>query len=150
MKDILEGRKYIMDTLFQSLMDKKLNEAFQIIQQTVERLKLDNQMLCEENNRLKDDAYKDNELVKMKTELDNLKKAYNGGFSISEEEQKQIYEWQKKHEAEVHNCYIFDDRFRRGGAIGGGYTYEFIPISIGMIGKIKCGCGAEFVFHELE
>lgn len=135
-----------MDNLFQSLVDKQLNEAFQTIQDNIERLKRDNQMLREENNKLHDEIYKDNELNKMKTELDNLKKEYYRGFPISEDEQKQIIEWRKKHEAEVHNCYTLDDRLRRGGTVGGGYTYEFIPTSIGIVGIIKCSCGAKFTF----
>lgn len=38
-----------------------------------------------------------------------------------------------------------------GGAIGGRYTFEFIPCSIGTIGTIKCGkCGEKFIFRELK
>ena len=39
---------------------------------------------------------------------------------------------------------------RIGGAIGGRYTFEFIPCTIGTIGTIKCGdCGEKFTFREL-
>lgn len=138
-----------MDNLLDSLMERKIDEAFSIIQQNIERLKQENQMLRKENNELHDEAYKDNELIKMKKELDSFKREYYRGFPISKEEQKQIEEWKEKHEVEVHNCHTLDDRLRRSGTIGGSYTYEFIPTSIGTVGTIKCNCGAKFTFCEL-
>lgn len=138
-----------MDNLLDSLMDREINEAWSIIQQNVERLKQENGMLRKENNELHDEAYKDNELIKMKKELDSFKREYYRGFPISKEEQKQIEEWKKKHEVEVHHCHTLDDRLRRSGTIGGSYTYEFIPTSIGTVGTIKCNCGAKFTFCEL-
>lgn len=102
-----------------------------------------------ENKKLKEKIYKDEELAKMKTQLEAMQKDYYRGFPISEEDQKHIEEWQKKHEAEAHHCHTLDERLRRSGAIGGSYTYEFIPTSIGTVGKIKCSCGATFTFSEL-
>lgn len=138
-----------MDNILDSLMERNLDKALSIIQQNVERLKQENQRLREENSKLRDEAYKDNELIKMKTELDSFKREYYRGFPISKEERQQIAEWKEKHEAEAHNCYSLGDRLRRSGTIGGSYTYEFIPTSIGTVGKIKCSCGAEFTFCEL-
>ena len=138
-----------MDNILDSLMERNLDKALSIIQQNVERLKQENQRLREENSKLRDEAYKDNELIRMKTELDSFKREYYRGFPISKEEQKQIAEWKAKHEAEVHNCHTLNDRPRRSGTIGGSYTYEFIPTSIGTVGIIKCNCGAKFTFCEL-
>lgn len=143
-----------MDNILDSIMDQRLNEALRILQQEIERLKRNNQMLRDENSKLKDDAYKDNELKRLNGELVKMQRQllemnHHSGFEISEFEQDQIGEWQKKHEAEVHNCHTLNDRLRRSGAIGGVYTYEFIPTSIGTVGKIKCTCGTEFTFKDL-
>lgn len=102
-----------------------------------------------ENKKLKAERYKDEELSVMKTQLEEMKKAYYRGFPVSEEEQKQIVEWMNKHNKEVHNCCTLEDKVRRGGCIGETYTYEFTPTSIGTIGTVKCSCGAEFVFQDI-
>ena len=96
--------------------------------------------LEKENKTLKDEHYKDKELQKLQKELDLLRRDLSRCFSISEKEQKEIREWQKKHDEEEH-----------GGvsAIGGKYAYEFIPTSIGTFGSVKCVCGAKFDFQEI-
>lgn len=107
------------------------------------------QYLTEQNKELYDEHYKDNELYRMKKSLEEMQKKYNRGFPISKQEEDKINKWIENHEAEVHHCHSIDDRLRRGGCIGGTYTYEFIPTSIGTIGTIKCSCGAEFTFQEM-
>lgn len=64
-------------------------------------------------------------------------------FEITEDEQKNIIKWQNKHIKKKHkgNTYF--------GAIGGNWSYEFIPTSIGDIGTVKCDCGEKFTFREL-
>ena len=54
----------------------------------------------------------------------------------------------ESYEEEVHCLHTLEDRLRRGGTIGGSYHYEFIPTSIGTIGKVVCNCGEEFVFCD--
>lgn len=125
-------------------------EAFQIIQREINLLEYQNKRLSEENSRLKNENYKDEELSKMKTQLEKMQQDYYRGFPISEEEQKSIREWMDKHDEEVHGCNSLKGKLRRGGCIGGTYTYEFIPTSIGTVGTIKCSCGAEFTFQEIE
>lgn len=105
--------------------------------------------LEEENKRIKDELYKDNELAKMKDALECMKKDYWRGFPISEDEKKSIDKWKEKHEAEVHGAITLGQKLKRGGCIGGNYSYCFIPTSIGVSGKIKCSCGAEFEFCEI-
>lgn len=96
---------------------------------------------------LKDEHYKDNELQEMKKELDEMKDDYYRGFPISKKEEEKIKEWIRNHEERYHprpkGAY-------RGGAIGGCYTYIFTPCSIGIIGEIRCTCGKNFCFRELE
>ena len=102
-----------------------------------------------QNKELYDEHYKDNELQQMRNELKKMKDDYYHGFPIPEEEYKNIKEWIDNHEKNVHGCYTLEDKIRRGGCCGGTYTYEFVPTSIGTVGKIKCNCGAEFVFQDI-
>ena len=124
-------------------------EAFQTIQREIDLLKYQNRRLNEENCRLKNENYKNEELSGMRRQLEKMQKDYYRGFPISEEEQKSIREWMDKHDEEVHNCRTLKDKLRRGGCVGGTYKYEFIPTSIGAIGIVKCSCGAEFIFQEI-
>jgi len=83
----------------------------------------------------------DNHMLNVKNE--NKESDVAISFNISKKEWKAIKQWQEKHIKEKHNGSDY------AGAIGGRYTYEFTPTSIGDIGTIKCGCGAEFTFKEL-
>ena len=103
--------------------------------------------LEEENKKLKDEVWKDEELQKMKTELEEMRADYNRGFPITESEQKKIDAWKEKHEEEVHGVRNDMPSYKRGR--GGSYSYHFYPTSIGTSGVIKCSCGAEFEFCEI-
>ena len=126
----------ILDTI----RDKDVDKAIKTIEDELDRNKRMISDLREENTRLKSASYKNEELQKMKTELEEMRKDYNLGFPISEEEHKQIKSWMTEHKKCQSNS----------GAIGGGYEYCFIPTSIGIIGTVKCTCGAEFTFRELS
>lgn len=89
------------------------------------------------------------ELEKLREELKECRKEASRGFSISEEEQKDIDNWKRKHEAEKHGLKTNEDRMKASGTIGGRYTYHFHPTSIGDIGIIECSCGEKFCFREL-
>lgn len=89
------------------------------------------------------EKYKDDELKRMKTELDSIKEERYYGFEITKEEHDKIESWK-------------DDWFKRKksgykymGAIGGGFTYKFIPTSIGVVGVVIAPDGEEFNFQEL-
>lgn len=105
--------------------------------------------LEEENKKLKDEHYKDSEMQRMKSELKEAKEDLYRGFPISKEEQEKIREWQDKHDAEMHGLKTFKERVHAGGCIGGRYSYEFVDTSIGVIGAVKCNCGAKFIFQDL-
>ena len=100
--------------------------------------------LEKENKALKDEHYKDGELQSLQEELTSLKGDLSRGFPISEEEQEKIREWQRKHEKEAHGATEEKGCSTKIGAIGGKYTYEFIPTSIVTFCSIKCTCGAKF------
>lgn len=105
--------------------------------------------LQNQNKKLKKEHYKDTELQKMKEELERVRADMYRGFPISAEEEKRIKEWQDKHDAEVHGLKTLKERVRAGGCIGGRYSYEFVSTSIGVIGIVKCNCGAKFTFQDL-
>lgn len=98
---------------------------------------------------LTDSQHKDKKLQEMKAELEKMQREYNRGFPITDDEWKAIETWKEKHDREVHGLTECNERV--GGAIGGRYTFEFIPTTIGIIGTIKCGdCGEKFTFRELK
>lgn len=105
-----------------------LKDKFLRQEETIKRL-------MEENKRLKSDAYKDEELSKMRSELDKIRKEYYNGFPISDEEKKKIDEWKKSR------------MFKQFSKIGG-FTYKFSPTPIGTSGIITDG-KEEFTFREL-
>ena len=105
--------------------------------------------LEEENKKLKDNLYKDEELSSMENELNKMKSEYYRGFPISEDEENRINKWIENHECEVHGIKTYADKLVSHGCCGGRYTYEFIPTSIGTIGTVKCGCGATFTFRDI-
>lgn len=117
-------------------MQKRYNDA----EAAIEKLE-------KENKALKDEHYKDGELQRIQEELASLRRARYRGFPISEEEQEKIREWQKEHDKEVHGITDTKGYLTKVGAIGGDYTYEFIPTSIGTFGSVKCTCGAKFEFQ---
>ena len=107
------------------------------------------QLITYQIKELTDSQYKDKELQKMKAELEKMQREYNRGFPITDDEWKASETWKEKHDREVHGLTECNERI--GGAIGGRYTFEFIPTTIGIIGTIKCGsCGEKFTFRELK
>ena len=126
--------------ILDNIREKDINNAIKIIKDEFDRNKSVISDLRKENAMLKSEAYKDEELQKMKSELDEMRNDYNLGFPISKEEHKQIKNWMTEH----NKCHS------NSGAIGGGYTYCFTPTSIGIIGTVKCTCGSEFTFRELS
>lgn len=93
---------------------------------------------------------KDEELQKLRNELEKTKADSYRGFPISEDEKNKIDEWINNHLKEKHDLITLEQKIASQGAIGGRFTYEFIPTSIGTIGTIKCTCGDKFVFRELS
>lgn len=109
-----------------------------------------NANLRKENERLKEEHYKDEELQMWKQKYEEAQEELYNGFGITKAEKEKINEWQKNHDAEVHGLTNSKMRLKAGGAIGGRYYYKFIPTSIGVSGTCVCGkCGAEFEFQEI-
>lgn len=130
--ELSDGSIWIMQDI-----KKVLQELYDHYRSVVNR----NKYLQEENDRLKSESYKDEELSKMKEKYDKMNEDYLRGFPISEAELKRINEWQDK----------IVEKYPAGKAtISGRYTYIFFPTSIGVAGKIKDNIsGEEFEFQEL-
>ena len=105
--------------------------------------------LEEENKKLKENNYKDEELSKMKQQLDEMQKDYWRGFPISKDEENAIEEWKKKHDEDVHGLTTNNLRMKAEGVSSGRYSYHFVPTALGTSGVIKCSCGAKFEFQEI-
>ena len=124
-------------------MDKLLNEVkeqYDFLDNLVEELR-------KENLRLKDEAYKDKGLSKIQEQLNREREDFRRGFPITKEEEGSINAWVALHLREKHwdkrnNCPLST------GAVGGRFTYEFLPTSIGVFGTIKCHCGDKFCFRK--
>ena len=127
-----------------------LEKCFDVIRKKNKRQEDRIKYLEEENKKLKDEQYKDEELLKMKNSLDRMKEEYRLGFPITKEEKESIDKWIEKHEREKHGLVTNELRKKASGAIGGRYFYKFIPTSIGVIGEIYCHCGEKFCFCKLE
>lgn len=105
--------------------------------------------LEEENKKLKDEAFKDEELKRMQEKLKRTSDALMNSFQISKKEWDKIHEWKKQHEADVHGLHTLKERISAHGAAGGGYSYEFHPTGIVTFGSVVCDrCGAKFQFQE--
>jgi hypothetical protein len=103
--------------------------------------------LRKENEKLKNEHYKDEELQKMKEQLEIAKADLRRGFPITESENKKLNDWMDKHLKEKHwdthhNC------CKSFGAAGGAFTFEFLPTGLGVFKTVKCTCGAKFDFGE--
>lgn len=90
--------------------------------------------LRKENNRLKDEHYKDEELKKLQEKINELQGDCNRGFPITYNEQEVIDEFREKHKKECPHC---------------NFKYIFEPYSIVEFGYLKCNvCGEEIKFAE--
>jgi hypothetical protein len=94
--------------------------------------------LQESNRHLREEHYKDDTIKELKYEISLMEKEYRRGFPISEEQEIAIKKWTDNHNKEDHK------------GLYGCYSYHFYPCSIGVSGVIKCTCGAEFEFQEIN
>lgn len=88
-----------------------------------------------EARKLQEENWKDEELQKMKEEVERIKRERERGFSITDDEWERIETWTKEHESTWKHEIT---------AIGGRYDYIFTPTSLGNFLTVRCSCGAEF------
>ena len=98
-----------------------------------------NAYLRKENERIKSEAYKDEELSRMKEMYDGMRADYFRGFPISEKEEEKIHEWMDSLPEAA------------SGAIGGRFSYSFTPPGIGVVGTVTdLITGQKFTFQGLS
>lgn len=120
---------------------KDIKSVLQEVYDHYRSVKLRNDSLTEENERLKSENYKDEELSKLLGKYNEMRDSYYRGFPISLEEQKKIEDWK----TDILNKYPTNT-----GAIGGRFTYQFTKTSIGVIGTIIDGVSQEkLTFQDL-
>lgn len=95
--------------------------------------------LEKENKLLRDSAYKDLELSRMKEERDEARKLLCQSFSLSNTEKKRCDDWIQKHK-EKHN-----------GKYSSCYHYIFTPTGVGVAGSIQCAnCKETYEFSDFN
>lgn len=118
------------------------DELIRGIKAHIQSVEMRNKYLENENKKLKDEHYKDEELEKLRSELKQCRENLNRGFGISEEENAAIEKWKLNHEIDKHGLDTEEKRFASQGCCGGKYVFEFIPTTVSIVGRIKCGiCG---------
>ena len=105
--------------------------------------------LREENEKLRSEQYKDEQLKELNTKLEKANADLNRGFPITEFEEKKIKMWMERHEEEAHGLNTPAKKILYGGTIGGRYSYHFIPTALGTFATVRCSCGAEFDFSDI-
>lgn len=121
-----------------------VREALKIIGDTIESERKQNGYLNEKIKELTSEHYKDEELAKMKAELETARADLRRGFEISEREDKDIENWIENHENTVHGGN------HHHGVSGGGYKFVFYPTGLGTSGVVRCCiCGEEHEFQEI-
>lgn len=120
------------------------------ILRTVDGLNCRCKNLQKELDKLKDEKWSDKTLKDLREKLQRAYADMNRGFEITEEEDAKIKYWIREHMADRHRSVSEDDITYGAGAIGGRFSYEFIPTGIGTIGTIKCSCGESYTFRGLK
>lgn len=119
---------------------KNIKEVFQELYDHYRAVVNRNEYLEKENKSLKSEAYKDEELTKMKEKYDVMNSNYYRGFPITEEEHKRIQEWMDKIVGDGPDMKINHARF----------FYKFYPTPLGISGVVvDSKTGQEFEFQEI-
>lgn len=138
----MEEKEFIVNEKRIPMILKDIKYSLQEVYDNFRTVGDTNEYLRKENERLKSEQYKDEELARLKEENEKLKADYYRGFPISEEEKKKIDEWKNS---------LPEVPITKLGAIGGRYIYEFTPTSIGVSGTIRDSItGRSFEFQELS
>ena len=99
--------------------------------------------LSQENKELKSGVFATNYVQEAMANAEKIRNEYRLGFPMTEEEVQKAEKWIKEHNESAHKGESF-------GAIGGQYTYEFTPTSIGVLCGLRCTCGAKITLTNLN
>ena len=83
---------------------------------------------------------KDEEIQKLKEQVDNLQRQLYNDFTLSVDENIAVEAWEEEH------C----KKYHRNGDTHCRLTYQFTPTALGVIGSVYCNnCGQEFTFRDV-
>ena len=119
-----EGSQYPIEDL-----TDKINQQYKDLQEQNEKLKA-------ENAQLKNEHYKDMELIKLKKEINDLKETCYRGFPITKDEAGTSAEWHENHMLKHHEDEIIETKIRKQSTFRPIYT--FVPTHIGTFGSVYC------------
>lgn len=113
--------------------EKDLQSLFHCIEANI----MDRQKLIEELTveleEAKSETYKDEELARIKNQLEMLKENTYHSFMISASEAEKVSKWKQNHDEKEHKNPNGYHRISDGG-----YTYKFYPTAIGTFWNCTC------------
>ena len=119
------------------------DDAMNSIRLRYQKLQDTIKQLSQENKELKSGVFATNYVREAMVEAEKIRNEYRLGFPMTEEEVQKADKWTKEHTESAHKGESF-------GAIGGQYTYEFTPTSIGVLCGLRCSCGAHITLTNLN
>lgn len=81
-------------------------------------------------------TYKDKELLRLDAENNELRSRLTCSFEIDPDEQNKINNWIQHHDHDFKK-HLLD------------WSYIFTRTPIGVVGKVRCSCGKEFIFKDI-
>ena len=118
-------------------MLKSDEELLNELKNRLEYYKISNKELIERLKGTEDALWADGKYNELKEKYEKLLRETKYSFIITEEEHEKIKKFKEEHKGNF-------------GTIGGGFTYEFMPTSIGTIGTIKSHDGSELTFRDSD
>ena len=122
-----------------------LEELANCIQETLDYAERQEEI----NAELKAENWKDDRLQEMKEQYDRMKSEYVRGFPITKEQSAAISRWRDQHWTNKHNAPDLRSRLAVQGAIGGAFSYHFVPTSVGTSGVCRCDSCYRKMLREL-
>lgn len=113
-------------------------QACQIIADYINEMEEEKEKAREKVKKYEEEINADVRVQELTSRLEELQGEIRRGFKITEMESKKIDGWRERHDVHQHNLDTLDKKLRAGGAIGGRYSYEFHPTSIGTAGVCVC------------
>lgn len=129
-------------------MDKNFDECIENMRKINDYKDKRIEYLEKQVEELKDKQFKDKEIQKMQKFVEKAQRELRQGFPISDEQNKQITDWQLKHIREKHWDKKHDCEAYCGAACGR-FIYQFLPTGIGTFITCKCSCGAKLEIEDL-
>ena len=113
-------------------------QACQIIADRINEAEEEKEKARERVKKYEEEINADVRVQELTARLEELQGDLRRGFKITETETKKIAGWPERHDINEHNLDTPEKKLRACGTIGGRYSYEFYPTSIGPAGVCVC------------